>query len=308
MRLRIGARGSRLALWQANFIGSRLENELGITAEIVVIRTSGDNFQGGDVAQIGIKGVFIKELEEALLRKEVDLAVHSMKDVPTAIPAGLTLLAICERHDVRDCLVARAGKPLRDLPTAARVGTSSVRRQAQVRRLRPDLQMCELRGNVDTRLRKLDEGHYDAIVLAKAGLDRLGWAGRITEVLSPEQCLPAVAQGALGIEARAEDQDICGLLSGLDHAETRRALEAERALLDAVQGGCQLPLGAWARMDGGKLLLDAAIFSADGLRFVRRNASAEPAEAEILGRVLAHELLAAGGGELLKLAGRVTHG
>ncbi len=307
MKLRIGSRGSQLALWQANFIKSRLA-ELGAEAEIIVIKTSGDNFQAGDVSQIGIKGVFIKELEDALLRKDVDLAVHSMKDVPTTTPPGLTLPTIYQRHDVRDCIVARDGRQLRDMPPGARIGTSSVRRQAQLRHLRQGLDLRELRGNVDTRLRKLDEGHYDAIVLAKAGLDRLGWAGRITEVLSPQDCLPAVAQGALGIEAREEDREICALLAKLDHAETRHALAAERALLDEMQGGCQLPLGAWGRLESGKLWLDGAVFSVDGTKLVRNRISGDVAEAESLGRSLARELLAAGGAELLKLAGRVTHG
>lgn len=308
MKLRIGSRGSQLALWQARFIRSRLEKELGVTAEIVIIKTSGDNFQQGDVSQIGIKGVFIKELEDALLHNEVDLAVHSMKDVPTTTPPGLTLPAICERHDVRDCLVARDRLTLKTLPSGARVGTSSVRRQAQLRGLRPDLDFRELRGNVDTRLRKLDEAQYDAIVLAKAGLDRLGWSSRITDVLAPEDCLPAVAQGALGIEARGDAPAVCELLGKLDHFETRLALSAERALLDEMQGGCQLPLGGWARLENGKLRVDGAVFSLDGLRSVRDHLTASPEEAERVGRTLARQLLRAGGAELLKLAGRVTHG
>jgi len=308
MKLRIGSRGSQLALWQANFIKARLEKEFGATAEIIVIKTSGDHFQQGDVSQIGLKGVFIKELEDALLRKEVDLAVHSMKDVPTETPLGLTFPALCERHDVRDCLVAQPGTRLRDLPAGAPVGTSSVRRQAQLRALRPDLEVRELRGNVDTRLRKLDEGQYAAIVLAKAGLDRLGWSARISEVLSPADCLPAVAQGALGLEARSDAPEVCALLAKMDHAETRTALTAERALLDEMQGGCQLPLGAWARLASGKLLLDGAVFSVDGKQAVRKNLTANPQDAEKAGRELARQLLAAGGRELLQLAGRVMHG
>ncbi len=305
MKLRIGSRGSQLALWQARFIQSRLEKELGVTADITVIKTSGDNFQQGDVSQIGIKGVFIKELEDALLRNDVDLAVHSMKDVPTTTPPGLTFPAICERHDVRDCLVARDKLTLRALPAGARVGTSSVRRQAQLRALRPDLDYRELRGNVDTRLRKLDEGQYDAIVLAKAGLDRLGWSGRISDVLAPADCLPAVAQGALGIEAREDAPEVCALLAKLNHGETRTVLNAERALLDEMQGGCQLPLGAWARLENGMLALDGAVFSIDGLRCVRDSVVAPLNEAETTGRKLARQLLRAGGEELLKLAGRV---
>lgn len=308
MKLRIGSRGSQLALWQANFIKARLEKEFGATAEIVVIKTSGDHFQQGNVSQIGRKGVFIKELEDALLRKAVDLAVHSMKDVPTTTPAGLTFPALCERHDVRDCLVARDGRRLRDLPAGAQVGTSSVRRQAQVLALRPDIAVRELRGNVDTRLRKLDAGQYDAIVLAKAGLDRLGWSARISEVLSTDDCLPAVAQGALGVEAREDAPEVCALLAKMDHAETRTALAAERALLHQMQGGCQLPLGAWARLEAGKLLLDGAVFSVDGRQTVRNNITSAPQDAEKAGRELARQLLAAGGAELLKLAGRVMHG
>ncbi len=303
MKLRIGSRGSQLALWQANFIKGRLES-LGAQPEIIVIKTSGDEFQQGSVAQIGVKGVFIKELEDALLDGRVDLAVHSMKDVPTTTPPGLTFPAICERHDARDCIVASDGKKLRELPAGARVGTSSVRRQAQLRALRGDLELSELRGNVDTRLRKLDEGRYDAIVLAKAGLDRLGWSARISDVLAPADCLPAVAQGALGIEAREDAREVCAMLAKLNHAETRTALNAERALLDELQGGCQLPLGAWARMEGGKLAMDAAVFSADGKQMVRRSAAGAPGDAEKIGRALGREILAAGGAGILQLAGR----
>jgi len=308
MKLRIGSRGSQLALWQARYIQGRLEREFAATAEIVVIKTAGDQFQHGNVAQLGLKGVFIKELEDALLHQEVDLAVHSMKDVPTTTPPGLVFPAICERHDVRDCLVAREPRRLRDLPAGALVGTSSVRRQAQVLALRPDLTVRDLRGNVDTRLRKLDEGRYAAIVLAKAGLDRLGMSTRISEVFSPSDCLPAVAQGALGLEAREDAAEVCALLARIDHQETRVALTAERALLDEMQGGCQLPLGAWARVEHGKLLLDAAVYSADGTQTIRKGITASPQDAEKTGRELARQLLADGGGELLKLAGRVIHG
>ncbi len=203
--LRIGSRGSVLAMWQANAVRGRLERLVGVETEIVTIKTSGDRFQQANVAQIGLKGVFIKELEDALLEGSVDFAVHSMKDVPTQIPAGLAFPAICEREDVRDALLSRSGAKLAALPAGARIGTSSLRRQAQIRHVRPDLDLGDLRGNVDTRLRKLERGDYDAIVLAKAGLDRLGWSSKITEVIPPEVSLPAVGQGALGIEARADD-------------------------------------------------------------------------------------------------------
>ncbi len=305
--LRIGSRGSKLALWQAHFIGDEIAR-LGMTAEIVIIKTSGDRFQQGGVGQIGLKGVFIKELEDALLAHEVDFAVHSMKDVPTEIPAGLAFPAIYCRVDVRDCLVARGGMKFADLPHGARMGTSSLRRQAQLRQLRPDLTVLELRGNVDTRLRKLDEGQYDAIVLAKAGLDRLGWSEKITDIFSAESVLPAVGQGALGIECRAADADIMELLAKLDHAETRACVTAERALLAKLEGGCQVPLGAWGRIEAGRLRLDAIVLAADGSEHLRDSASGSPENAEALGRALADKLLAAGAGRLLQLAGRANYG
>lgn len=302
--LRIGSRGSKLALWQAQFIRDAILPLCGITAEIVVIKTSGDRFQQGGVGQIGLKGVFIKELEDALLARDVDLAVHSMKDVPTEIPNGLAFPAIYRRGDVRDCLVARGAMKFTDLPHGARLGTSSLRRQAQLRHLRPDLTVLPLRGNVDTRLRKLAEGQYDAIVLAKAGLDRLGWSEKITDVFSAESVLPAVGQGALGIECRAEDARVMELLGKLDHAETRAGVTAERALLARLEGGCQVPLGAWGRIEAGRLLLDAIVLAADGSEHVRDSASGSSENAEALGRELAARLLDAGAGRLLQLAGR----
>jgi hydroxymethylbilane synthase len=306
--LRIGSRGSKLALWQAHFIRDEIARLRGVTAEIVIIKTSGDRFQQGGVGQIGLKGVFIKELEDALLARDVDFAVHSMKDVPTEIPAGLAFPAIVRRVDVRDCLVARGGMKFADLPAGARLGTSSLRRQAQLRHIRPDLTVLELRGNVDTRLRKLDEGQYDAIVLAKAGLDRLGWSEKITDVFSAESVLPAVGQGALGIECRTEDAHVMELLANLDHVETRACVTAERALLAKLEGGCQVPLGAWGRIEAGRLLLDAIVLAADGSEQLRDSASGSPENAEALGRALAEKLLAAGAGRLLQLAGRANYG
>jgi len=294
-----------LAQWQANSIRERLARETGVEADLVLIKTSGDRFQQASVNQIGLKGVFIKELEDALLERRVDLAVHSMKDVPTEIPAGLAFPAICRREDVHDCLVAhQAGVKLRDLPARARVGTSSLRRQSQLRHFRPDFDLRELRGNVDTRLRKVAAGDYDAIVLAKAGLDRLGWSDRITEVLSTEISLPAVGQGALGIESRADDVEVLDVLALLDHAETRSGVTAERALLAELEGGCQVPLGAWGRIESGELVLDACVLSPDGTEYIRRRATASLQKAEALGRELAEELLAAGADRILKLVGR----
>ncbi len=302
--LRIGSRGSILALWQANAVGDRLARAAGVEAEIVVIKTSGERFPQANVSQIGLKGVFIKELEDALLEGRVDLAVHSMKDVPTQVPAGLAFPAICEREDVRDALVARSGAKLAELPAGAHVGTSSLRRQSQLRHHRPDLDLRDLRGNVDTRLKKLERGEYDAIVLAKAGLDRLGWSHRITEAISTEVCLPAVGQGALGIEARADDREALEVLAGLDHAETRLAVTAERALLAELEGGCQVPLGAWARIERGELVLEACILSVDGADSIRQRAAGSPQQAEALGRELARTMLAAGADRILRLAGR----
>jgi len=302
--LRIGSRGSVLALWQANAVRGRLERLVGVEAEIVTIKTSGDRFQQPNVAQIGLKGVFIKELEDALLEGSVDFAVHSMKDVPTQIPAGLAFPAICEREDVRDALLSRSGAKLAALPAGARIGTSSLRRQAQIRHVRPDLDLGDLRGNVDTRLRKLERGDYDAIVLAKAGLDRLGWSSKITEVIPPEVSLPAVGQGALGIEARADDREVLEVLAQLEHPPTRVAVTAERALLAELEGGCQVPLGAWARFEQGALVLDACVLSVDGIESVRQRAVGIPRDAEALGRELAQTMLAAGADRILKLAGR----
>jgi hydroxymethylbilane synthase len=306
--LRIGSRGSKLALWQANFIQQELARTQGVSAEIVVIKTSGDRFQQAPVGQIGVKGVFIKELEDALLEERVDLAVHSMKDVPSAVPAGLGIPAIYRRADVRDCLVSHNGVPFRMLPQGARIGTSSLRRQSQLLNMRADLQVSELRGNVDTRLAKLERGEYDAVVLAKAGLDRLGLSGRITEVFTAEELLPAVGQGALAIESRSADEEVVNCVRQLDHAETRAAVTAERALLARLEGGCQVPLGAYGRIVNGQLQLDACVLSPDGKQYVRDRIAGLPQDAASLGEQLAQGLLAQGADRILRLMGREVHG
>lgn len=302
--LRIGTRGSPLALWQANHIRDRLQREFSLDAEIILIKTTGDKITHSTVGQIGLKGVFIKELEDALLESRVDLAVHSMKDVPTEIPRGLTFPAITRRDDQRDCLVSRGGKKLADLPANARIGTSSLRRQAQLRHIRPDLELHDLRGNVDTRLRKLEEGLCDAIVVAKAGLDRLGASAKITEIFGAEAMLPAVGQGALGVEARAEDAELLSALAGLDDEKTRAGVTAERALLAELEGGCQVPLGAWGRVEGGELVLEACVLSLDGSDFLRERGGGSPQGAEKLGRELGRQLIEAGADRILRLAGR----
>jgi hydroxymethylbilane synthase len=301
--VRIGSRGSILAAWQAKHIAELL-GFLNIPSEIIYIKTSGDRFQQAGVNQIGVKGVFIKEIEDALLEKRVDLAVHSMKDVPTEIPSGLAIAAICKREDPRDCLISRNAETFTKLPQGARVGTGSLRRQAQLRHARPDLVFMDLRGNVDTRLAKLDKGEFDAIVLAKAGLDRLSLSGRITEVISEEICLPAVGQGALGIEVRADDADALDVANKLNDTATNDAVIAERALLRMLEGGCQVPLGAWARRESDELVMDACVASPDGKECIRKRGTCDFACGEKLGIYLAQELLAAGAGRILKLVGR----
>jgi hydroxymethylbilane synthase len=302
--LRIGSRGSALALWQAEFVRDWLARAAGAAAEIITIRTAGDHFQQGSVAEIGRKGVFIKEIEDALLAGTVDLAVHSLKDVPTEIPRGLGLVAIPHREDPRDCLVSRTGAGLAALAQGARVGTSSLRRQAQLRRARPDLDVRELRGNVDTRLRRVEEGTLDAAVLAYAGVRRLKLDGRVSEVLSQEVMLPAVGQGALAVEAREADRATRERLAALEHPETRVAVTAERAVLASLEGGCQVPLGAWGRIEEGRLVLDACVCAADGKEMVRDRVSGSPEQPEALGRALGGKLRAAGADRLLRMAGR----
>ncbi len=304
--LRIGTRGSPLALWQARSIGEALRSIAGVESEIVIVKTSGDKFQQTSFSDIGTKGVFIKELEDALLDCRVDLAVHSMKDVPTEIPGGLTIAAICKRQDVRDALLSTSGTPLDRLPAGARVGTSSLRRKSQLLYARRDLQILDLRGNVETRIEKLRRGDYEAIVLAKAGLDRLGLSANITEVLPTDVCLPAAGQGAIGIETRADNDETLGILAALNDAETRSGVEAERAVLAGLEGGCQVSIGAWGRVESGKLVLEVAVLSPDGAQRMREKISGAPQEAVSLGGRLAAKMLEQGAAALLAREGRGT--
>ena len=299
--LRIGTRGSPLAKWQAEFIRKQLFAATGMESEIVIIKTAGDKLQQAPLKQIGGKGIFIKELEEALLDETVDLAVHSVKDVPTDTPSRLMFPAVCRRDDVRDCLV---GSTLVNLRQGARVGTSSLRRQAQLRHLRADLDLRDLRGNVDTRLRKVESGEYDAVMLSKAGLDRLGLSQRISEVLAPDVSMPAVGQGAIAVESRLKDTEAADILAHLDDAETRTAVIAERALLAALRGGCQVPMGAWARIERGELVLDACVCSVDGLQYVKQRATAPPDQAAQLGEHMARLLIDAGAQSILEEVSR----
>jgi hydroxymethylbilane synthase len=304
--LRIGTRGSALALWQARSISEALRAVAGVQSELVIVKTSGDKFQQTSFGEIGTKGVFIKELEDALLERRVDLAVHSMKDVPTEIPGGLTIAAICKRQDVRDALLSTSGASLDRLRAEAKVGTSSLRRKSQLLYARRDLQIRDLRGNVDTRIEKLKRGDYDAIVLAKAGLDRLDLSANITEVLATDVCLPAAGQGAIGIEARAEDAETLGILAALNDAETRAGVEAERAALAGLEGGCQVSIGAWGRVENGKLVLEVAVLSPDGAQRMREKSWGAPEEAVSLGERVAAKMLERGAAAMLAREGRGT--
>jgi hydroxymethylbilane synthase len=304
--LRIGTRGSALPLWQARSIARALRESGSAEPEIVIIKTSGDRFQEASFSLIGTKGVFIKELEDALLDERIDLAVHSMKDVPTEMPEGLMIAAIGKREDVRDALLSSSGATLADLQKGARVGTGSLRRRSQLLYVRSDLQMLELRGNVDTRISKLKRGDYDAIVLAKAGLDRLGLSENISEVLPHDVSLPAAGQGAIGIEARTADGETLRVLTTLEDAETRGAVTAERAALAGLGGGCQMPIGAWGRLESGKLFLDVAVLSPDGKQRMWEKDSGQLEDAEAIGLRVAEKLLQSGARDLLERESRGT--
>jgi hydroxymethylbilane synthase len=302
--LRIGTRGSLLAKWQAESVRKQLFAIAGVEAEIVIIKTAGDKMQQVPLTQLGGKGIFIKELEDALLDESIDLAVHSVKDIPTEVPRGLSFPAVCRRDDIRDCLISPTGATLENLRQGARVGTSSLRRQAQLLHLRADLDIRELRGNVDTRLRKVGDGEYDAIVLAKAGLDRLGLSQRISEIFAPEVFMPAVGQGAIAVETRLGDNETGDLLSKLDDSETRAAIITERALLAALQGGCQVPIGAWARIERGEMVLEACVTSVDGQQQVKQRLSGAPDQGQQLGEQMARLLMETGAQTILEEVGR----
>ncbi len=294
--LTIGSRGSMLALWQARHVQGLLSAQ-GLESQIEIIQTTGDKITNVPLAQLGAqtssKGLFTKELEDALLEKRIDLAVHSLKDMPTILPDGLTLAAVPERADPFDAVV---GIPIEDLSKGAKVGTSALRRHAQLKALRPDLNIESIRGNLDTRLRKLDEGQYQSIVLACAGLTRLGWQTRIAERLSPSRMCPAVGQGALALEVREGDTR----LAVLNHAPSWDAVTAERACLRAFGGGCQIPLGAYARYEGSTLNLDAVVISLDGQTIIREHVQQQNNETpEALGARAAEALLAKGAREVL---------
>lgn len=299
--LRIGTRGSKLALWQAEWIKARLiEAHPGLRLELVNIKTSGDMILDVPLAKIGGKGLFVKEIENALLDGRIDLAVHSMKDVPIVIPPGLSMGCVTKREDPFDVLISRSGHGLSNLPPKARIGTSSLRRQAQLLHFRPDFVMVPIRGNLDTRLRKLEEQRMDAIILASAGLKRMGLKHRITETIPTETCLPAIGQGALAIETRLEDRDVHETIAFLNDSETALTMRAERAFLRRLEGGCQVPIAAYAQPIDDNLEIDGMVASVDGKKMVRHRKRGRPEEAEALGIQLAETILSLGGDQILR--------
>jgi hydroxymethylbilane synthase len=296
-RLRIGSRGSQLALWQADHIKALLEQR-GHRVEIEIIKTTGDKITDVALAQVGTKGMFTKEIEEALFDNRVDLAVHSLKDLPTEIPADFEIAAITAREDARDVFCSRKYNSIEELPAGARVGTSSLRRQAQLKALRSDLDIHPLRGNVDTRLRKLEAGEYDAVILAAAGLNRLGKLASIRQALPPQVMCPAAGQGALAIEIRNSDAGVMRHVAFLDDEETRRETECERALLNRMGGGCQVPIGAFATIVDGWLHLEAVVARPDGTKVLRESGDGD--DPVRLGESVGEALLRQGGDAILR--------
>ncbi len=299
--LRIATRKSPLALWQANFVKDRLQAQHpGLQVELLTLTTQGDKILDTPLAKVGGKGLFVKELERAMLDGDADIAVHSMKDVPVDFPAGLELAVICPREDPADALVSNNFKSLEALPAGARVGTSSYRRQCQIRHLRPDLQILDLRGNVGTRLGKLDDGDYDAIILAAAGLIRLDLEQRIQQRLNFGDCLPAVGQGAVGVECRSDDDRIHGLLKCLHDSETAIRVRAERAVNNRLQGGCQVPLAAFAELENDALTLRGRVGNLDGSVLLKCRHVGDPGAPEELGITVAEDLLSQGADRILQ--------
>ncbi len=305
MKIRIGTRKSKLALWQSEWVKSQIEKKFpDVSVELVKITTKGDKILDVPLAKIGDKGLFTKEIEEAMLKGEIDIAVHSLKDVPTKLPEGLKLMAFSEREDPRDALLSNGKFTLSTLPKGAVVGTSSLRRKAQLKILRPDLKVEDLRGNVDTRIRKLKEGNYDAIILAAAGVKRLGWTDEIDEVLSPAVMIPSVSQGILGIEGREGDEEIERIVrEAVNCADSEVAATVERAFLRTVEGGCQVPLGCYAVVNGDRIHVRAFISDLEGKFFYKEEGVFRfktLKEADEIGVSVANRLLEAGGREILK--------
>ena len=301
MRIVVGSRGSKLALWQAGWVRDQLAAQ-GHEVEIKVIRTTGDKLPEASLTMSGTKGLFIKEIEEALAAGAIDLAVHSLKDLPTEQPPGLRVAAVPSRADARDVLISSGARPLVALPSGSRVGTGSLRRQSQLRALRGDLEAVPVRGNVDTRLKKLERGEYDALILAAAGLGRLGLSERVTQYFTVSEMCPAVGQGAVAIETRAGDERIVEAVMPLDDPSSRQAVRAERAMLRCLGGGCQAPIAAYASSADEKLELLGVVAALDGSRMVRATAATPADDPEGLGATVARELLKQGAGEIIRSA------
>ncbi len=299
-KLIIASRGSALALWQANWVKSRLEETCRIGAEIRVIKTTGDQHPELSLTRSGTTGLFTKEIEESLLGREADLAVHSFKDLPNDQPEGLTVAAFLEREDARDVLISRDHRPFSELPPNARIGTSSLRRQSQLRDLRPDLEFTNIRGNLDTRLRKVERGDCDALMVAAAGIHRLGFKDRITEYFPPERVCPAVGQGVIAIEIREDEEEVARKVRTLDHERTRITTKAERAFLRKLGGGCQAPIAAYGTLQSGRIHLQGIVADEQGNHLMRVTAEGPETSPEQLGIQLAEDFLAKGAGKLLK--------
>jgi len=299
-KIKIGSRGSPLALWQANWIKDQLESRNpDIPVEIVIIKTSGDKIQDVPLAKIGGKGLFVKELEEALLRKDVDFAVHSMKDMPIKFPFALCIASVTKRENPFDALISRNNIKLNDLPKGAKIGTGSLRRASQLLHYRPDLNLIPLRGNVETRIKKLETEGLDAIILATAGLIRLGWGDKISEIISPKILLPAMGQGAVGIEARKHDVDNQILLADMDDENTHLALDAERAVVTQLEGGCNVPIGAFAIIEGNEMTLRGLVASLDGKTLYKKELKGDKVNAVALGNDMGNALLDMGGDKIM---------
>ena len=296
----IGTRGSKLALWQSNYIKGRIEEATGATVELKIIKTTGDKILDVPLAKVGGKGLFTKELEVELLAGTVDLCVHSMKDVPTELPEGCVIAATPERVDPRDVIVSGpGGYNLETLPHGARLGTSSLRRRSQTVALRPDLEIVDVRGNLDTRMRKAEEGEVHAVILASAGITRMGWADRISHYISPQQMVPAVGQGAIAVEIREDDSFMTEVCHALNHPETFTCITAERVVMRTLEGGCQVPIGAYARFEGDELVMDGLVGSVDGARIVRERVCGAVDDPLGLGHAMVARLRELGAGSIL---------
>jgi hydroxymethylbilane synthase len=298
-KLVIGTRGSKLALWQSEYIRGLVEDLTGLSVELKIIKTTGDKILDVPLAKVGGKGLFTKEIEVELSAGTVDLAVHSMKDVPTVLPDGLAIRMMPPRVDPRDVIVSGAGYDLETLPEGARLGTSSLRRRSQVVALRPDLEIVDVRGNLDTRMRKAETGEVDAVILAAAGITRLGWEDRITHYIDPEQMVSAVGQGAIGVEIREDDEFMADVCAKLSDPDTLCCVSAERVVMRKLEGGCQVPIGAYARIEGDELVMDAFVGSVDGKTIVRHSLVGDPADPLALGDAMVEALIGLGADEIL---------